>query len=89
MYVTRELLLLHKAVGSNASRGSSDDWFVGSAAHADALKPGVSGFVRHHLFVSKGRSQRSTRHYLNKRVWARHVAFSAVFRWLLDLFPWF
>lgn len=46
--------------------------FVGSAAHADALKPGVSGFVRHHLFVHKGRkSQRSTRHYLNQRSWAR------------------
>ena len=46
--------------------------FVGSAAHADALKPGVSGFVRHHLFVHKGRkSQRSTRHYLNQRPWAR------------------
>ena len=56
----------------NASKPVSKDRFVGSAAHADALKPGVSGFVRHHLFVHKGRkSQRSTRHYLNQRSWAR------------------
>eukprot|EP00435_Cladocopium_sp_Y103_P040888 s1408_g11.t1 len=73
LYVTRELLLLHKGAGGKASQlASMDDWFVGSAAHADALKPGVSGFVRHHLFVHKGRkSQRSTRHYLNQRPWAR------------------
>eukprot|EP00434_Breviolum_minutum_P041034 symbB.v1.2.036495.t2/scaffold5169.1/size30165/1 len=73
LYVTRELLLLHKGAGGKASKlASMDDWFVGSAAHADALKPGVSGFVRHHLFVHKGRkSQRSTRHYLNQRPWAR------------------
>ncbi|CAK9099693.1 unnamed protein product [Durusdinium trenchii] len=73
LYVSRELLLLHKGAGGKTSQlASMDDWFVGSAAHADALKPGVSGFVRHHLFVHKGRKcQRSTRHYLNQRSWAR------------------
>ncbi|CAK9099561.1 unnamed protein product [Durusdinium trenchii] len=56
----------------HSARSFGDTKFVGSAAHADALKPGVSGFVRHHLFVHKGRKcQRSTRHYLNQRSWAR------------------
>ncbi|CAJ1410489.1 unnamed protein product [Effrenium voratum] len=74
LYVTRELLLLHNGTikGKASGLASMDDWFVGSAAHADTLKPGVSGFVRHHLFgAGFGKCQRSTRHYLNCRPWAR------------------
>eukprot|EP00439_Symbiodinium_sp_Y106_P039692 s2058_g4.t2 len=76
LFVTRELLLLHKGVqgksGKVSKLSSMDDWFVGAAARADSLRPGVTGFVRHHLFAPHrgGGMMRSTRHYLNPRQWA-------------------
>lgn len=76
LYVERELLLLHAGPAvSGGHRGKTDDWFAVTAATADSLRPGVSGFVAHHtqlFFRNRGRgAMRSTRHYLHGRPWVR------------------